>query len=302
MTTEGATPNAGTADRQPPTFVFVHGANGSGGLWNPIILELAAHGHRAVAVDLPGHGLQAGYPVSYQAPQDAAAFAEEPSLMAGITLDATVDFLTGVVRRVAVHGPVILVGQSLAGISITGVANRVPELIGQLVYVSAFCCVDLPTVYDYYLTPEGRSSAVLTVPKVGDPARTGALRTNWRSADPAFLAGAQRAFLADGTAAQLRALIAGCQPDESALLSFTDARIDPGRWGGVPHTFVRLTDDQSIPLALQDRMIAEADAAVPHNPFRVHTLNSSHLGYLLRPAEIASLLVRSARCEPGVPA
>lgn len=76
-----ATP-AHAGGRPNPTFVFVHGANGAAGLWSPIILELAALGHRAVAVDLPGHGLHAGYPVSYQAPQDLAAFATEPSTMA----------------------------------------------------------------------------------------------------------------------------------------------------------------------------------------------------------------------------
>ncbi|WP_027346808.1 alpha/beta fold hydrolase [Hamadaea tsunoensis] len=277
-----------------PTFVFVHGANGSAGVWSPVVAELVALGHRAVAVDLPGHGLQAGYPPSYQTPQDLTAFAAEPSAMAGVTLDDTVDHLTSVVRRVAAHGPVILIGQSLGGISLTGVANRAPELVEHLVYVSAFCCVELPTVYDYYLTPEGSPSAVLAVPKVGDPARTGALRTNWRSGDPEFLASARRAFLADSTEEHLRALIAGCQPDESVLLSFTDARIDPAAWGRVPHTFVRLARDQAIPPALQDRMIAEADRAVPHNPFRVHTLESSHLGYLTRPAEISSLLARLA--------
>ncbi|MEV4753937.1 alpha/beta hydrolase [Micromonospora sp. NPDC049559] len=277
-----------------PTFVLVHGANGNAGVWSPVVLELAMLGHRAVAVDLPGHGLRAGYPPSYQAPQDLAAFAVEPSELAGLTLDDTVGFVTDVVRRIAAHGPVVLVGQSLGGVTVTGVANRVPELVDHLVYVSAFCCVRLPTVYDYYLTPEGGPSAVLAVPKVGDPARTGALRTNWRSADPAFLAAAHRAFLADGSEAQLRAIVAGCQPDESALLSFTDARIDPAAFGRVRHSFVRLTRDLSIPLALQDRMIGEADAATPDNPFRVHTLDSSHLGYLLRPQAISAVLAELA--------
>ncbi|GAA5188158.1 alpha/beta hydrolase [Rugosimonospora acidiphila] len=284
-----ATP-AHASGRPSPTFVFVHGANSSGGLWTPVIVELAALGYRAVAVDLPGHGLQASIPVSYQAPQDLDAFATEPSNMAAVTLDSTVSFLTDVVRRVAAHGPVILVGQSLGGLSITGVANRVPHLVSRLVYISAFCCVELPTVYDYYVTPEGLPSAVLTIPKVGDPAQTGALRTNWRSADPTFLEEVRTAFLADGTEEQLRAIIAGCQPDESALMSFTDARIDPTTWGRVPHTFVRLTDDQAIPLPLQDKMIAEADAATPHNKFDLHTLTSSHLGYLTRPQTMSTIL------------
>lgn len=41
-------------------------------------------------------------------------------------------------------------------------------------------------------------------------------------------------------------------------------------------------------------MIAEADAAVPHNRFRVRTLASSHLGYLTRPGAISAVLAGMA--------
>ncbi|MEV4069962.1 hypothetical protein [Nonomuraea fuscirosea] len=46
-----------------------------------------------------------------------------------------------------------------------------PHLVSRLVYVSAFCRTALPTVCDYYVTAEGRSSLVLTLPKIGDPAQ-----------------------------------------------------------------------------------------------------------------------------------
>src|SRR5581483_2764819 len=134
--------------------------------------------------------------------------------LAGVTLPANVEHVTQVVRRLAGHGPVVLVGQSLAGITITGVADAVPHLIARLVYISAFCCTAQPTVLAQYQTPEGASSLVLGLPKLGDPTVTGALRTNWRSADPAFLAAAKAAFLAEGTDERLRAVLAECEPDE----------------------------------------------------------------------------------------
>ena len=46
-------------------------------MWGPIQQELALQGWRSYAIDLPGHGAQARYPVSYQAPQDLEAFAAE---------------------------------------------------------------------------------------------------------------------------------------------------------------------------------------------------------------------------------
>jgi hypothetical protein len=53
---------------------------------------------------------------------------------------------------------------------------------------------------------------------------------------------------------------------------------------------VRCTEDHTIPLALQDRMIAEADAATPGNPFTVHTLASSHSPFASMPDRLAKVL------------
>ncbi|WP_414496293.1 hypothetical protein [Streptomyces sp. CRN 30] len=96
-------------------------------MWAPVQRELALLGHRSYAVDLPGHGFDAQYQVAYQAPQDLDAWAAEPSTLAGVTLRDNVDMVTGVVRRVAGHGPVVLVGSSLGGTTITGVGNAAPR-------------------------------------------------------------------------------------------------------------------------------------------------------------------------------
>jgi hypothetical protein len=45
-----------------------------------------------------------------------------------------------------------------------------------------------------------------------------------------------------------------------------------------------------MPVALQDRWIAEADAAVPGNPFDVVTLASSHLAVQIRPGPLVDVL------------
>ena len=124
-----------------PTFVLIHGSNANSFTWAPLQRELALSGHRSLAVDLPGHGFEAGVPSSYQT-QDAAELAEAPSNLERVGLQANVDHMVAILRRAKENGPVIAVAHSRGGVTLTAVANRHPELIDRLVYVSAWCCVE----------------------------------------------------------------------------------------------------------------------------------------------------------------
>ena len=89
-------------------------------------------------------------------------------------------------------------------------------------------------------------------------------------------------------------VIASTQPDEvfwQADPSW-DHRADAATWGRVPRTYVRTTEDRSMPLAAQDLYIAEADALTPDNRFEVHSITSSHSGFFRRPAELVEILGR----------
>ncbi|WP_234366234.1 alpha/beta hydrolase [Streptomyces albireticuli] len=269
-----------------PTFLLVHGANSNAYAFAPLIAALTLEGHRALAVDLPGHGAQANFPPSYQAPQDLAAFTNAPSpVLSRTSLEDNARHVAGVVRRLARQGPVVLVGHSMGGATITRVGNQVPDAIARLVYLSAFCCVRIRSVLDCFLVPEGRATLLPTIPSVGDPERTGVLRNNWRSADAGFVAKAKAAFAADYSDTAFRNALNTFEPDESASLIRDDARGHPATWGRVPRSYLRFTLDRSIPLALQDRMIKEADAATPGNRFDVRSLRAPHLG----PADPAPL-------------
>jgi pimeloyl-ACP methyl ester carboxylesterase len=273
------------------TFVLVHGSWSNSAAWAPTVKELTLRGHRAFAVDLPGHGLAATIPTGYLGAQDPAALASQPSGMAGIGTADDVAAVTDVLRRARAHGPVVLVGHSRGGLTLTAVGNAAPELIDRLVYVSAWCCVDA-TVSEYSAGPEHAQSLLgdTGLLPLADPAQIGGIRLNWRTGDPAVLDRLQAALLADGTRAELLAYLYHQDPDEALAVDEAATRAQAATWGRIPRTYIRLTGDRSLPVALQDRFIAEADALTPDNRFDVCSIDSGHLRFQLHPRELVEIL------------
>ena len=273
------------------TFVLVHGAFSNSFLFAPLQAELALHGHRSAAVDLPGHGFEATFARSYQAPQDLTELGRTPGSIQGVSLADNAARVIEVLERAREHGPTVLLGHSRGGATITAVANARPDLVDRLIYVSAWAPIDLE-VGAYYAEPEmsGVDAAALLGALVGDPAELGLLRTNFRTADPTALGAFKDAFLADGTDAEFLTALNTFQPDENLDVGSASDRARADTWGTVPRTFVRLEGDASMPLAMQDRLIREGDALTPDNPWDVRTLPGSHLLWLVRPREAAEVL------------
>jgi pimeloyl-ACP methyl ester carboxylesterase len=269
-------------------YLFVHGAWHAAAHWNRVTERLAAMGHTVSAIDLPGSGLNAAYPQAYLR-GDAEALVIEPSPVAGIRLadytNAVVDQLT----RMARHGKVTLVGHSFGGLTVTRAAEAAPDLVRRVVYISAYVPVNFPNGAAYGGLPEGASSisgAIL----IGDPTKTGAMRINPRESDPDYVERGRMAFYNDLSTDEYFKL-AGClNPDLPLAVAFDGARGTAERWGRVPRTFIRLSEDRTVPPALQDRMIAEADEATPDNRFDVHTLPSSHSPFASMPGRLAAVL------------
>ncbi|MFI6119293.1 alpha/beta fold hydrolase [Streptomyces sp. NPDC051064] len=274
-----------------PTFVLVHGAFANSFSFAPLQAELALLGHRSVAVDLPGHGFEATFPSAYQAPQDLDALSAEPGSIKGVTLADNVARVIEALERAKRNGPTVLVAHSRGGITITAVANARPELVDRIVYVSAWCPVDLD-VAGYYAQPEMADvdPGALAPALVGNPAELGLLRVNFRTADPAALTAFRQAFAADLTDDEFRTFLNIFQPDENLDAGTSADRAQAATWGRIPRTYVRLAADASVPPAVQDRMIREADALTPDNPFDVRTLEGSHLRWLVHPKPAAELL------------
>lgn len=282
-----------------PTFVFVHGLTSNSFYWTPVVRELALLGHRGLPVDLPGHGLDASIPLSYQE-QDIAAFAAAPSPMAAITVQDNVTHVIDVVERVRRHGPVILVGHSLGGITVGLVGNAIPEAIHRIVYLSAFCpsTPQAPSAMALSQTPEALKDVPTPNPDHSlflgmEPVSRGLIRFNLRSADPEALEDFRLTNMPEATLEQMLTVINyGMQPEDAAQTSFADARVEAETWGRIPRSYIRLTEDNVISPALATKMIDDADALTPDNRFDVHSLSAGHVGVVLQARDLAAILDR----------
>jgi pimeloyl-ACP methyl ester carboxylesterase len=102
----------------PRTYVLVHGAWHGGWCWRDVAEPLRRAGHRVFTPTCTGLGERAHL------------------LSADITLDT---FITDIANVLVFEGleDVVLVGHSFGGLAISGVADRMPERIRQLVYLDS---------------------------------------------------------------------------------------------------------------------------------------------------------------------
>jgi pimeloyl-ACP methyl ester carboxylesterase len=231
------------------TYVLVHGGGFAGSCWDLLSPELD---QPSVAVDLPGRG-------------------SRPADLATVTIG---DFVAAVVDEIlgADLTDVTLVGHSMAGLTLPGVAEAVPERLRRLVFVS---CAVPPHGTAMIDVLSGFSPTVAMVAdRVGDAAVT---------ADGALHPDLARAMFCndmdeDQTAWTLERMGSEAFPVVTEPVDLT------GLARPIPRAYVRLTHDASIPLDAQDRMIANLD------PVKVVDLEAGHMAMVTRPAELARVL------------
>ncbi|MDT7715912.1 MAG: hypothetical protein QOH09_1904 [Pseudonocardiales bacterium] len=202
-------------------------------------------------------------PSGYGSPQDLDQLATAASPLAGLILDDYAEHTLGIIWRIAEHGPVVLVGHSLGGSTLTRVANTAPEQLARIVYLSAYCCVASPTVLAYAPTapaPDSPLGRARRISFLGQPGRTWVSRINPRTADPDVLAVQHALLMADLNPAQVPAVLAyATQPDEPLQVVVTDARLTPRRGDGCrapsqPATMPRSHNPQRSPTSLPPRV------------------------------------------------
>ena len=276
--------------RHRPTYIFVHGSWHGSWCFERVTHLATDQGFAVIARDLPGSGLNAQFPVSYYSrPFDPAAFGTEISPGASVTLGDYVRQVTATIGEVidAGSGPVIVVGHSMAGV----VLNAVGELLGRdkiahLVYLTAFMAKSGVPAANYDLA--GAGSLVFSL-LLADPSVIGALRIDPNSPDPAYRAALRAALYGDVLQTAIPGIANLLTPDQPL-----DAFVEPvsltTRWATIPRTYITCSEDMTIPLAIQQQFIREADLDFPQTRTHVVELTSSHSAFFSQPERLAQVL------------
>ena len=272
-------------------FVLVHGGWHNQSAWDKVRPILEAQGCAVLTLDLPGAGGNTIAPKSLGVrPFDLAAFAAEPSPVAGVTQEERTQAVIKAVKKAAsLSDNVILVGHSAGGMTISAVAEQVPELLVAVVYLAGFMVPSGMSLLAM-LPHEAMSSALSPGLFVGDPVAIGATRINPGPSDDTYKALLRASFYADVAEADFARAATQLHCDEPNGGALAPSEITPGRFGTVPRHYIRTTQDRAVPLAGQDHMIAAVDGTIGGTTI-THTLESSHSPFLSQPTALSKILL-----------
>jgi pimeloyl-ACP methyl ester carboxylesterase len=273
-------------------FVLVHGGWHNHSSWDKVIPIIKANGFAALALDLPGAGANAIAPKSLsRRPFDPAAFAAERSPSAGVTQEERTQAVVALVKEAAsIHdGKVILVGHSAGGMTVSAVAEQIPDLLLAVVYVAGFMTPNgMPLLG--MLQHESMSSAQSPGLFVGDPVAIGATRINPGSTDEAYRSLLKASFYGDVSESEFAEAASQLHHDEPNAGALAPSGITPEKFGAVPRHYIRTTQDRAVPLTGQDHMIATVDGSLGGKTI-IHTLESSHSPFLSQPVALSKILI-----------
>ena len=211
-------------------FVLIHGGWHNHSAWDRVTPILKANGFAALTLDLPGAGVHAIAPTSLRcSPFDPAAFAAERSPIAGVTQEERTQAVVALVEEAASlsDGKVILVGHSAGGMTISAVAEQVPDLLLAVVYLAGFMVPNGMTLLAM-LQHDSLSSALAPGLFVGDPAAIGATRIHVGSTDEAYRSLLKAAFYGDVSESEFAHAASQLHCDESNAGAVAPSEITPG--------------------------------------------------------------------------
>ena len=224
------------------TFVLVPGAGGDAWFWHRLVAALGDRGHRGIAVQLPAGDEEAGL-----------------SEYADVIVEAGRD-----------HGPVVLVAQSMGGLSAPLAVDRLE--VERIVLLNA-------------MVPSPGETGGAWWEAVGQgEAMQEAARRDGRSEEFDMV----EDFFHDVPEEVTRALLERGEPEQSDRSFAEPWPLDA--WPDVPTTVIAGADDRLFPVELQQRVAKERLGIVD-----VEVIPGGHLVALANPELVAECLTRAVR-------
>lgn len=237
------------------TIVLVHGAWHAGWAWERIVPLLESGGHRVVVVDLPGH-TEDGVPPSEVS---LAGYAEH---VAGV-LDEQDE-------------PAVLVGHSMGGIVISEAAERRPDAVRLLVYLTGFLLPDGVSLLETAQTDE--EALVLPHAQVDEALGIVTVRDDM----------IQEIFYGRCPEEDVRRALARLVPQPLGPF-VTPLSVSGENFGRVRRAYVECLEDRAISPATQKRMYTQLPCET------VVSMQTDHSPFYSAPEELAGHLDALAR-------
>lgn len=235
------------------TFVLVHGSWHGGWCWDAVVKSLAQRGHRVFAPTLTGLG-------------------ERRHLLSkDVNLTTHITDVCNVIETEDLSDAV-LVGHSYGGIVISGVADRMPPRLSQLIYLDALLVDPGQTVFSTFFSPEEREAVLKVVAEQGNGVGIPPLPASlFGITDPEKLQWVQR---------HLSPQPVGTYEEPLQLQSELG--------GTLRKTYIECTQN-ALPVIEPIRKRVRADSS-----WRVRTLDSGHDAMVSAPERLTKLLVEIA--------
>lgn len=237
-------------------YVLVHAAWLGGWQWENVKKELQENGHTVLTPDLPGHGSDK------TAPGD-------------ITMNDYIETLSALLNKQ--NKPIILVGHSFNGITVSQVAELHPDKVKSLVYLTAFLLpnggsflsavqgVKKSTAVDNFAFSEDKSYAFVNEEEIQNAFAHDIPKEAFNKAKPFIV------------------------PEPAAPLSYA-LKITESAFGNIPKYYIECTEDRAIPIDIQRAMYQGKVK-------KSYSLKSSHTPNFSQPDKLATILLEIANEE-----
>ena len=243
-----------TSTQPKHTFVLVHSAWLGSWQWEAVKKELETAGHQVITPDLPGHGAS-------------------KKLASEILMDDYVNTLTQVLDSQL--EPVILVGHSFNGVTVSRATELRPYKVKSLVYLTAFL---VPNGVSFFQAVQGVEGSK-------------AVDNFYLSEDQtqAFVKNSEihQAFAHDIPLEVFEKVASKIVPEPAAPLAYA-LEITDEQWGQVPKYYIECTLDKAIPVAVQRAMYT-------NNVAEVFSLEASYTPNFSKPKELSDILLKIAQ-------
>ncbi len=239
-----------------PTIFLLHGAFQNGySTWRKVMPELDLKGYKVIVVNLPGRDDDGKDP---------------KTLSTEIYRDTVLQAIEGETA------PVVLVGHSFGGITISNVAEAAPDKIKALVYLSA------------YLPRDGESLMTLAqTDRDSDLGKPGNLILSPDYALASIQEEQKANIFANDAIAFDRVEIVESLIPEPAGPQGIPVKLTEANFGRVPKFYIETTEDHCVSPYLQEQMISHIQLV------KVTKLEAGHASYITQPKAVAAAILEA---------